>query len=287
MSEEHPRIDDLEIQIVETLYPSDKCIEIIRVLQERFGVFVTLSPIVCREATSGKQFPRFRFGYTHQEILTLNQFLEVNDVVIDRVICKLDTDQSLCNQIQDIAEIRSRLRIANIDFSLEFSETNDQTNTNLAAEGLFSMATIPESRIYFEPLSDLDRTMDVTHGLLDTLCNPRPASRTLQSLNTIMYSRPLTGSKHSFRFQQVNGLKALRLLTDTATYTLLLDSGLESTASEAINMESFLYMIEGKPAKIYQLSEMMLQSVNFHEAENDISLTTAQVPILIESPPID
>ncbi len=287
MSEVHPRIDGLEIQIAETLYPSDKCIEIIRVLQERFGVSVTLSPIVCREATSGKQFPRFRFGYTPQEIPPLNQLLELNNVVIDRVICKLDTGQSLCNQIQKIAEITPISHISNVDFSLEFSETNDQTNANLAAEGLFSMATIPENRIYFEPLSDLDRTMDVTHGLLDTLCNPRPASRTLQSLNTIMYSRPLTDSKHSFRFQQVNGLKALRLLTDTATYTLLLDSGLESTASEAINMERFLDMIEGKPAKIYQLSEMMLQSVNFHEAENDISLTTAQGPILIESPPID
>ena len=287
MSQVCPRIDGLEIQIVETFYPSDKCIEIIKVLQERFDVSVTLSPIVCREATSGKQFPRFRFGYTHQEILTLNQFLEVNDVVIDRVICKLDTDQSLCNQIQDIAEIRSRLRIANIDFSLEFSETNDQTNANLAAEGLFSMAMIPGSRIYFEPLSDLDRTMDVAHGLLDTLCNPRTSSCTLQSLNTIMFSRSLKVSKHSFRLQQMNGLKALQLLTDTSTYTLLLDRGSESTVSEVLNVEAFLDMKEGEPLKIYQLSKITLQSVKFHEAKNSTLLMSDQAPVLIESPPID
>ena len=218
MSEIRPRIDGLEIQIVETLYPSDKCIKVIKILQERFDLSVTLSPIVCREATSGKQFPRFRFGYTPQEIPPLNQFLEVNDVVIDRVICKLDTDQSLCNQIQDIAEIRCLSHISNVDFSLEFSATNDQTNANLAAEGLFSMATLPGSRIYFEPLGDFDRTMDVTYGLLDTLCNPRLASYTLQSLNTIMYSRSLKVSKHSFRLQQVNGLKALQFSTDTSIY---------------------------------------------------------------------
>ena len=287
MSQVRPSIDDLEIQIVETLYPSGKCIEIIKTLQERFDVSITLSPIVCREATSEKQFPRFRFGYTPQEILTLNQFLEVNDVVIDRVICKLDTDQSLCNQIQDIAEIRSLRHIANIDFSLEFSETNDQINANLAAEGLFLMAAIPGSRIYFEPFGDLDRTMDVTHGLLDTLCNPRTSSCTLQSLNTIMYSRPLKVSKHSLRLKQVNGLKALQFSTDTSTYTLLLDSGSESTASESVNIEKFLEVKEGEPLKIYQLSKITLKSIKFHEAENRIFLTPDQTPVLIESPPSD
>ena len=143
MSQIRPRIDGLEIQIVETLYPSDKCIETIKVLQERFDLSVTLSPIVCREVTSGKQFPRFRLGYTPQEIPSLNQFLGVNDVVIDRVICKPDTDRSLYNQIQDITEVTPFSHISNVDFSLEFSETNDQINANLAAEGLFLIATMP------------------------------------------------------------------------------------------------------------------------------------------------
>ena len=199
MSQVHPRIDGLEIQIAGTLYPSEKCIQVIKAIQERFDVSITFSPIVCREATSGKQFPRFRLGCTPQEIPMINQYLAGKGVAIDRVICKLNNDQPLCNQIQEIAEIMPLSHISNIDFSLEFSATNDQTNANLAAEVLFSMATMPGSRIYFEPFSDLDRTMDVTHGLLDTLCNPRSASCTLQSLNTIMYSRPLKVSKHPLR----------------------------------------------------------------------------------------
>ena len=285
MQQVHPRIDGLEIQIVETLYPSEKCIEVIKVLQEGFGVSVTLSPIICREPTSGKQFPRFRFGYTPQEIPSLNQFLVGNRVAIDRIICKLNNDQSLCNQIREVAEITLLSHISNVDFSFEFSVTDDQANANLAAEALFSMATMPESRIYFEPFSDLDRTMDVTHGLLDTLCNPRPASRVLQSLNTIMYSQLLKVSRGPLRLKRINGLKALQLSTDVSTYTLLVHK--ESAEGTAINIEAFLKVREGEPLKIYQLSKITLQSVNFHEAKNCISLTPAQTPVLIESPPID
>ena len=283
MSQVRPKIDGLEIQIVGTLYPSEKCIEVIKVLQKQFGVSVTLSPIVCREATSGKQFPRFRFGYTPKEISALNQYLVANGVTIDRTMCKLNTDASLCSQIQGIAEITPLSHISNVDLSLEFSATNDQTNANLAAEGLFLTATMPGSRIYFEPFSDLDRTMDVTHGLLDTLCNPRAASCTLQSLNTIMYSRSLKVSKHSFPLKQVNGLKALQFSTDLLTYTLLLHSGTGSKASETANIEAFLEVKEGEPLKVYQLSEITLKSMIFHEAKNCISLSPDQIPVLIES----
>ena len=287
MPQIHPRIDGLEIQIAGTLYPSGKCIKVIKVLQERFGLSITLSPIVCREAASGKQFPRFRLGCTPQEIPSLNQFLEGNGVAIDRIICKLNSDEPLCDQIGEIAKITPLSHISKVDFSLEFSATNDRGNANLAAEGLFSMATVPGGRIYFEPFSDLDRTMDVTHGLLDTLCNPRPASYALQSLNTIMYSRSLGVSKHPLRLKRSNDLQVLQLSTNALTYTLLLHSGLESTASEAVNIESYIEMRECEPLKIYQLSEMTIKSVNFNEAKNGISLTPAQTPVLIESPPID
>ncbi len=286
MSQIYPSIDGLEIQIAGMLYPSGKCIEVIKVLRERLGVSVTLLPIVCREVVSEKQFPRFRLGYTPQEIPALNQFLEGNGVAIDRIICKLNNDQSLWDQIQEIAEITPFSHISNVDFSLELSMTNDQTNANLAAEGLFSMATMPGSRIYFEPFIDLDRTMDVTHGLLDTLCNPRLASYTLQSLNTIMHSRSLEVSRDSLRLKQVNDLKALQLSTNTSTYTLLLHSRTESITSEAVNIEALLEVRKGERLKIYQLSKITLQSVNFHEAKNGISLTPAQTPVLIESPPI-
>lgn len=286
MSLIHSRIDGLEIQIVGTLYPSDRCIEIIKVLQKRFGLSITLSSIICREPSSGKQFPRFRLGYIPQEIFALNQFLAGNGVIIDRTICKVNNDTSLWDQIRSIAGIVPLTHISDVDFSLEFSATDDAANANLAAEGLFLMATLPRSRIYFEPLSDLDRTMDVTHGLLDTLCNPRLASRVLQSLNTIMYSRSPKFSKHSLRLQQVDGLKVLQLSTDTSTYTLLVGEGLASTADEAVDIGRLVQFRVGESLKVYQLSELTLRSVNLHELRNCISLTSGHTPVLIESGPI-
>ena len=176
--------------------------------------------------------------------------------------------------------------ISDVDFSLEFSAINDRTNANLAAEALFSVAMIRGSRIYFEPFSDLDRTMDVTHGLLNTLCNPRLASRVLQSLNTIMYSGSLQVTRHPLRLTEMNDLRVLQISTTASTYTLLAHSGLASEADEAINIEAFLKVGEDEPLKIYQLSDLTLQSVNFHEVRNCISLTSAQTPVLIESGPI-
>ena len=285
VSHSHSRIDGLEIQIAGALYPSEKCIDSIKVIQERFELPVTLSPIVCREPTSGKQFPRFRLGCTPQEIPALNRCLARSGVAVDRVICKLNNGESLYDQIQEILEINPPNQISNIDFSLEFSATDDQTNANLAAETLFLMATTPGSRIYFEPFGDLDRTMDVTYGLLDSLCNPRLASAVLQSLNTIMYSKPLKCLKHPVCLKQENDLKVLQLATDTSTYTLLLHNGLESTASEPVSIETVIEVKADDLLKIYQLSKISMKSIDFHEAKN-VVLTSSQTPILIESPPI-
>ena len=141
---------------------------------------------------------------------------------------------------------------------------------------------LPGSRIYFEPLTDFDRTMDITHGLLDTLCNPRPTSAVVKSLNTILYSQPLKFSEPQLELKQVNGFKALQLSTDTLTYTLLLHDGPESTASEPISIEALIELKEAEWLRIYQLSKMSLKNIDFHESQNT-TLTSSQTPVLIET----
>ena len=285
VSQVRRRIDGLEIQTPGALYPSGKCIDTIKVIRERFDLSVTLSPIICREPTSGKQFPRFRLGCVPQEISALNQYLARNSAVIDRVVCKVNNNEPLCDQIQEIVKISPLSQISNVDFSLEFSATDDQINANQAAEALFLIGMLPGSRIYFEPLSDFDRTMDVTHGLLDILCNPRSTSSVLQSLNTILYSQPLKFSKPQLELKQMNGFKALQLSTDTSTYTLLLHNGLESTAGDPVNIEALIDVKEDAPLKIYQLSNMTLKTVDLNEAKS-VALTASQTPVLIERSPI-
>ena len=55
-----------------------------------------------------------------------------------------------------------------------------------AAEALFATALLPRARLFVEPFIDLDRTMDVGQGLLDSLCNPRPVFGVLRCLNALL-----------------------------------------------------------------------------------------------------
>ncbi|MGH2350659.1 MAG: hypothetical protein ACRDI2_11755, partial [Chloroflexota bacterium] len=66
----------------------------------------------------------------------------------------------------------------------------EPAHTARAAEAVFAAALSPGSRVFLEPLIDLDRTMDASYGLIDRLCNPRSAFHTVRCLNTILFSAP-------------------------------------------------------------------------------------------------
>ena len=279
MEQYRTTIDGLELQIAGDVYPSEACLDFIKAVREQLGLPLTLSPILSREPKSGKQFPRFRLGYTPRGISLHNEFLAENGVRVDRAICKLNSDKHPWNQIRKIVEMAPSTHIANIDFALEFSSTDDQTNANLAAEALFSAAIMPGSRIHFVPFIDFDRTMDVTHGLLDTLCNPRPASCALQSLNTILYSQPLKVLKAESK--QVSDLTVLQISTDVSIYTLLSSSSSNSRARMQVDMEGVLALSEDEQLEIYQLSDISLQRMSVAEAKRRIPATLTTGPVLI------
>ena len=65
---------------------------------------------------------------------------------------------------------------------------DDDLNARRVAEALLLTATVPENRLFIDPLTDFDRTMDLTHGLIDTRCNPRPAMTVVRTLNTILHA---------------------------------------------------------------------------------------------------
>ena len=81
-------------------------------------------------------------------------------------------NESPLTYIQSLSE-RKYSNIGHIDISLELDAQNDNTNARRIAEATFAIVLLPGARLFFDPLTDFDRTMDVTHGLLGTLCNPR------------------------------------------------------------------------------------------------------------------
>ncbi|MEM7033378.1 MAG: hypothetical protein AAF629_27750, partial [Chloroflexota bacterium] len=138
----------------------------------------------------GKQHLRTRVGYLLEELADLNDHLAEADVELDRVVCHMDTDVSPWQIVDQVESLPILEQIGQLDWLLSFTTLNDAEQVNLATEALFSLARCPGSRLLFAPFLDLDRTMDVTQGLLDRMCNPRPVFHTIRTLNTILFSSP-------------------------------------------------------------------------------------------------
>lgn len=180
-----PQIDGVELQLAGTPWPSDDQLRSLREL-DLGRVELSLSAIVPHEALSGKQHPRTRSGFLLRELDELNERLRVAEVHLASVLCRVDTNFGAWRGVRQIAQSSAFSQVGRIDASLELSTTKDHECTREVSEALFAMALFPGARLYVDPLRDFDRTMDVNHGLLDPLCNPRPAFHAARCLNTIL-----------------------------------------------------------------------------------------------------
>lgn len=174
-------IQHWEIQISDPALPSDEVCETLNRCAEL--VELSLCPIIPNERVHGKQHLRTRMGYHLDEL----ESLQNADIHLQRVICRVPPNESPWTYIQSLSE-RKYSNIGHIDVSLELDAQNDSTSARRIAEATFAIARLPDSRLFVDPLTDFDRTMDVTHGLLDTLCNPRAPFHTLRCLNTLLNS---------------------------------------------------------------------------------------------------
>ncbi|MDP6360283.1 MAG: hypothetical protein QF473_34525, partial [Planctomycetota bacterium] len=129
---------------------------------------------------------------------------------------------SPCSEIQEAGALPEFSHIGVLDFRYEFGQPSELYSCNQAAEALFAVRTIPDSRIFFEPLVTLDRTMDYSHGVLDGLCNPRPAFQVLRSLNTILYSMRIGLSDTAIKVSTCSGLRVLSITGCPHNLVLLL-----------------------------------------------------------------
>lgn len=169
-----PDADTIEVQILATAIPSERCLESIRSIQKP----VSLSTLFPRDIVAGKQHPRHRIGFLPEELEALDDLLGEAGIKIERALCKSEPMS------------RTLENISSLDFALSFHSLDDDQNVTRAAEFLQAIRPLHGSRVFFDPLIDLDRTMDTSNGLLDTLCNPRPVFHALRCLNTILFSDP-------------------------------------------------------------------------------------------------
>jgi len=183
-----PGLDFVEVQYPGAVLPEAGCLQAIKDCASEADVPITLSALRPRETAPGKQHARTRIGYHLEELSSLDQHLGEHGVRVDRVLCRVDAGQSPWQTIIGAHNIPVLNQIGAIDWAVEFGEANSPGQVERAVEAMAGVALFPESRLFFEPLMDLDRTMDAPVGLLDRLCNPRPVFHVVRTLNTILHS---------------------------------------------------------------------------------------------------
>ncbi len=157
---------------------------------EDTGIGLSLCPVVPGPLVAGKQHPRTRFGYEEESLRNLQDFLKEKGLRVDRVLFRLESGVSSIDRVRDLAETGGAGSESPVlDFAFAFGSLDDATNCREGIEAFIASMLCPGSRFFLEPLLDFDRTMDVTNGLLDGRCNPRPAFDRFRLLHTLLFSR--------------------------------------------------------------------------------------------------
>ncbi|MFW6058947.1 MAG: metallophosphoesterase family protein [Phycisphaeraceae bacterium] len=138
---------------------------------------VSLSAVTSRQPVPGKQHPRTRHGFLPEHLPALNERLAKANVSVAGVLCRLDPAATDIN-VQPLSHIPQ------IDLAFEF-QPGDVDNVAAATRALLAAHRLGAGHLFFEPMIDMDRTMDAAPGLLDTQCNPRPVFHALRCVNTL------------------------------------------------------------------------------------------------------
>jgi hypothetical protein len=177
------RLDGVELQLPGTRAPSAGCLRAAAAARAA-GLAVTLTPVLPGESVPGKQLRRTRIGYRPAELAELAAGLAAAGAPPVRALCRLDPT---ADPWQQLASAPAALPgIAAVDWALDPATVDERQQLHRTAAALFAVAGRAGSRLYLEPLLDLDRTMDAGLGLLDRQCNPRPVSNAVRCLTTVL-----------------------------------------------------------------------------------------------------
>ncbi len=272
-------LDGMEIQLVGLTKPGPECLDLMAALVSQSGLETTLSTLIPNERVRGKQHDRPRFGFLPGELPELIHHLSKNRPGPGRITARLEPGIEPWETV-----VRGRWasrpdRPFAIDWLVEMQTTDESEQTALAAEALFAGAALGDSRIFLEPVIDLDRTMDAAFGLLDRLDNPRPAFRAVSCLNTILFN---SGGKYSPREPfQFDGVRVLGLDGKGETLLLLLPdrSNRDGVEVDIQGLES-LAGISGTD-EYYDLGKGAGMKPGFGEDRDSQSLLRPTGPILL------
>ncbi|NKB66727.1 MAG: hypothetical protein GKR89_06690 [Candidatus Latescibacteria bacterium] len=220
---------------------------------------LALAPVIPGQPMAGKQHPRTRVGFRPDEMGRLNDQLQEADLSLGAV-GRLDAADPWGDALV-WAGLPTAAAIRRLDLLFELPGRSDGDDAARAAEALFATALLPGTRLFVEPLVDLDRTMDVGQGLLDPLCNPRPVFGVLRCLNALLQRLAL--SLDQAASLEGDGVKVRLLRGDEGTLALVLPEAAGvgvPAALEASGSVRLYHLVDGTVAQVEaeELSQLEL-----------------------------
>ncbi len=184
------RADALEVQLPGRVLPDTRSLA---ALNEAAPPLV-LAPVLPGQPVPGKQHHRTRIGYSPDELDGLGEALAESHLTA-AAACRLDPADPW-RTARRLEQARGR-RPQQLQLLAELPGVDDGTNAKAVARALLAAASL-DVRLFLEPLVDMDRTMDVARGLLDTRCNPRPPFEVGRCLGALLRrgaGRPVSVSR--------------------------------------------------------------------------------------------
>jgi len=217
------QLDSVELHLLGSPWPTAEVLSQFKQCRATVGKPIALSCVVPGRNVPGKQHGRSQFGYTIEQLTTLNQQLLTADIHVDRVCCRLDdaSGQPPWEQLAKVQALPTLSQIGAIDWLYTIPTGNELAQATATSGAFFSLLQRPTDRLFVDPFIDFDRTMDANMGLLDRQYNPRPLFHLLRHLNTVLYhtAHPTAAKVEVFERAQYTELRAR---TQQAHFTLIL-----------------------------------------------------------------
>jgi Calcineurin-like phosphoesterase len=237
-------VDNLEVQLPGAVLPPDACLRQIQRCRSEGQRPVTLATVIAREIVAGKQHPQIRIGYRASELADLERYLARKSVVIDRVLCRADPTRPPEESLRLTADSSELPHLQAIDWVVGLVGADETERLNRVAEAVFASAWLTKARVFLDPLVDLDRTYDVSQGLLDRQCNPRPTFHATRCLNSVLFSSPEPW--RPLASPEVPGARILGARrAETIAWLLLPTLSAEPVTLDARRLEGYLPGVQG------------------------------------------
>ncbi len=159
-------------------------------------------------------FHQISHGFSSTEVAEIESILtdSRHRTLFDGFVFRICQGDPVCQVLTDIESAFGPMEKA-VSVTLFLADHNpaqhrcdDQHNANLITEGMFVTAALGNADFFVDTFMDLDRGHSVRNGVIDRLCNPRPAMHTIQNLGaTLASTANFTGQLISGKFHDGSG----------------------------------------------------------------------------------